>query len=136
MRARARSSASWPSSLCSSGSHWVLHRTPRTRASLPELQVLVGRRVRVIRDQPEARLLDARPDRVQEAELPQGRVHHPLVRELLELVEERLPALRIQLAGLLRGEIFHVGMAAPRVRAVLREVVLDTGGGVAEATGA
>src|ERR1051325_2255327 len=51
---------------------------------LAQLQVLVGRRVREERDEPEPRLLHARPHAVEERELPQRGEHHTLVGEALD----------------------------------------------------
>src|SRR5262245_22903056 len=106
------------------------------RALLPELQVLVRRGVRMIRDEPETGLFHARSNRVQEAELPERREHDALVGQTLDLVEQRLATLGIEFPRLLHEEIFHVRVATPGVEAFLDVVVLDTCRGVAHAAGA
>src|SRR5207247_8396352 len=93
-------------------------------------------RVREESDESEAGLLDARSDPVEEGELPQRREHDALVREPLDLVEQRFTTLRIELARLLDEEILHVGIPAPRVHAILHEVVLDSRRRVAVTDGA
>src|SRR5262249_42001168 len=77
-----------------------------------ELQVLVGRRVGVHRDQTEPGLGHARADAVQPPKLPDWRVHDLLVDELLDLVEDRLALLPVQFRGLLLEEPVDVGIAA------------------------
>src|SRR6516162_9162643 len=78
---------STPSSGCSglvtSGAA-IMPPEPR---SLLELEILVRRRVRMERDEPEAGLLDAGPDAVQEAKLPERCRHDTFVGELLDLVQ-------------------------------------------------
>src|SRR6266850_4531494 len=73
---------------------------PRAARITSELQILIRRRVRMERDEPEPRLLDARADAVQEAQLPQRRRHDPLVGQALDLVQQRFAALEVELAGL------------------------------------
>src|SRR5262249_11354214 len=88
------------------------HRALAAAASLLELQVLVRRRIREQRDEAQARLLDARTDPVQEAQLPERRVQHAVVGQALDLLEQGLAPLGIELARLLDEEIVHVGVAA------------------------
>src|SRR5215831_12900859 len=87
----------------------------------------------MIGDEADARLLHARPDGVEKAEFPERRREDALVGEALDLLEDRLAALRIQLAPLLDEEVVHVRITAPGVQAVADHVVLDAGGGVAVA---
>src|SRR5215471_19967276 len=105
-------------------------------ALLPELQVLVRRGVRMIRDESEAGLFNARTNRVQEAELPERREHDALVGETLDLVEQHLATLGIQLARLLHEEVVHVRIATPGVETLLDVVVLDARRRVAHPAGA
>src|SRR5262245_24388623 len=63
-------------------------------------------------DEAEARLLHAWTDAVDEAELPDGRVHHLVVDELLDPVQRRLAALAIHLGRLLTEEPVDVGVAS------------------------
>src|SRR5215510_10233041 len=105
-------------------------------ALLLELQILVRRGVRMIRDQPEAGLFDARSNRVQEAELPERREHDALVSQTLDLVEQHLATLGIQLPRLLHEKIVHVRIATPGVESLLDVVVLDARRRVAHAAGA
>src|SRR5204862_60568 len=71
-----------------------------TRSS--ELQILVGRDERVAGDR--RRLRHPRPHAGQGGLFHDGREHHALVHELLDLVEHRLAPLRIDLAGLVAEE--------------------------------
>src|SRR5262249_36102381 len=77
-----------------------------------QLHVLVGRGERPARDEAEARLGHAGTGRVDEAELPDRRVHGPLVDDLLDPVEHRLAPAAIELAGLLSEESVDLGIAA------------------------
>src|SRR5262245_22565596 len=103
-------------------SSWI---PPLLAALLTELQILVRRRVWMVRDEPEARLLHARSNRVQKAELPERREHDAFVGQTLDLVEQRLATIGIQFPRLLHEEIFHVRVATPGVEAFLDVIVLD-----------
>ena len=74
-----------------------LHETFVSRPDLLrlELHVLVRRGVGVARNQPEPRLGHAGAVPVEEAQLPDRTDHRLVVHELLQLVEDGLPALGI-----------------------------------------
>src|SRR6266545_6268379 len=89
---RARVSAS--KSIMAGACAWSAGRA----LSLPrQLYVLVGRGERPAGDEPEARLRHPRTLGVDEAELPDRRVHGLVVHELLDPVEGRLAALSVEL---------------------------------------
>src|SRR5438094_595869 len=142
MRRSRPSAAKSPSSFATSTSSPLNTRTRSmvrfmaVMISFLELEVFVGRRVRKERDEPEPGFLHTRPDTVEEAELPQRREHHALVREPLDLLQLRFAPLRVELTRLLDEEIFHVRMTSPRVEPVLHEVVLHARGRVAVTAGA
>src|SRR5205823_15000628 len=94
-------------------------------ARRPDLEVLVGRRVREALDPVDARLLDPRPDAPEERQLVDGYVQHPVVHDLLDLVEQGLALLSIQLAGLPLEEVLDLRHHARCVDAVLAHVDLD-----------
>src|SRR3990172_10908824 len=100
-----------------------------------ELQVLVGRGVRVARDQPEAGFLHAGSGAVQERQLPQVREHDLVVDELLHLVEDRLPFLPVQLRPLLAEEAVEVRVAAVNVGPARHHESLETRRRVPERSG-
>src|SRR4249920_3793877 len=58
-----------------------------------ELQVLIRRGVGLVLDEAEARLLHPGADAVEERQLPDGREHDAVVRDLLDLVQQRLALL-------------------------------------------
>src|SRR5215831_1941070 len=64
-----------------------------------ESQVLVGCRRRHVGDEPDRRLLHAGPERADARLLPDRRVHHLLVDELLDPVEDHLALAAVDLAG-------------------------------------
>src|SRR5438034_3300839 len=97
-----------------------------------ELQVLVRRRPRIVRDEAEPRLLHTWADPLQEGELPDGKDHGLLVDQLLDAMEERLALLRIELARLLLEEPVDVGISPVGVGAARDDERLHAGGGVAE----
>src|SRR6266545_4150098 len=82
-----------------------------------ELQVLVGRRVEVVTDQPEPGLGDAPADPVEEGRLVERQEHHALVHELLDLVERSLALLAVHLRRLLAEQRIEIRIAAVGVRA-------------------
>src|SRR5207249_9457294 len=94
-------------------------------------QILVGRGVREAFDRIDARLLDPRADAPQKRELEDGHVHHAIVHDLLDLVQQRLALPAIELARLALEEILDLRHDAGRIDAVLRDVDLDARGGVA-----
>ena len=60
------------------------------------------------RDKPQPGFLHSWPNRVQEAQFPERRVHDPLVGQALDLVEKGLAALWVDLPGLLDEEVVDV----------------------------
>src|SRR5829696_1121716 len=69
-----------------------------------ELQILIGRRVWEIRHGAEAVEGHARADAIQEGGLDDGREHHAIVNELLDLVQDLLADARVRLVRLLGEE--------------------------------
>src|SRR5215468_4998821 len=69
-----------------------------------ERDVLVRRRVGVARNEPEPGFSDARADPVEERELPNGRVDHALLDELLDPLQGCLAPLGVGFRGLLAEE--------------------------------
>src|SRR5438128_1831894 len=113
----------WPSGAAADGAAPVAEMrkirtaTRRTRAVLIgsmslQLHVFVRCGKRPAGNEPETRLGHARALRVDEAELPDRRVDHLLVDELLDPMEDRLASLPVELAGLLAKEPVDVGIAA------------------------
>src|SRR5437879_11094852 len=97
----------------------------------PELYLFERRRPRVGIDQHQRRLLDpwahaARPDVVPDRPEP-----HPLVQELLDLMEQRLAFAAIAHEGLFLVQRVDVGVAAVGIRPVARDVLRHPRGGVA-----
>src|SRR5262249_3461569 len=82
---------------------------------LPELQILVGSRIRIARNQADPGLLHARADSGHGAQLVDGRVHDVVVQDALDLMEQRLALCAIYLAGLALEQILHLGEDAVRV---------------------
>src|SRR6266849_8824974 len=99
-----------------------------------ELQVLVRRRPRVVRDEAEPRFRHARTDPLQEGELPDRKDHGLVVDQLLDAMEERLALLRVELTRLLLEEPVDVGVSPVGVGATRDGERLDPGGRVAEDT--
>src|SRR5437762_11142814 len=100
--------------------------------SLPlQLDVFVGGRERVARNQAEAGFLDARPHTVQERELVDRREHRTLVHELLDALEDRLTLAAIQLARLLAEEAVEVGIPAVREHPARHDELAEPRRGVA-----
>src|SRR6266508_6020677 len=96
-----------------------------------ELEIFVGRRVGVVRDQPEAMDGRARAHAVEEGWLDHAREHRALVDHLLDLVEELMAHPRVHLVGLLGEEPVDVGVGAVGIAATRDGVDLDAGGGIA-----
>src|SRR5262249_45733754 len=103
------------------------------RGSLPlELHVLIRRRKRPARDEPEPGLRDAGALRVDEAQLPERRKDRLVVDELLNAMERCLAALSVQVDRLLAEQSVDVGIASVDVRPARNDEVLETARGVAE----
>src|SRR6266568_767658 len=94
--------------------------------------VFVWPRVSKPRDQPEPGLADAGTVAVDEGQLPDRRVHRPLVYDLLHLVQDRLAALRIQFGRLLREQLVEIGVVAVGISAALDRQDLEAGGRIAK----
>src|ERR1700675_5021232 len=101
---RAIPSASSHALFCHSSS--VMVSFPRGRLSRGlERQILVGGGIGEPLDVVDAGLPDARADAPEEGELVDGHVHHPVVHDLLDLVEQGLALLPVQLSGLALVEL-------------------------------
>src|SRR5436309_9297143 len=87
-----------------------------SRLRLLQADVLVGPREVEKGIQPDRRLLDARADAVQARRLEDRRVHHALVHQALDLMQQRLALLAVALLRLLDEEVVEVRMAAIGVR--------------------
>src|SRR6266850_400311 len=98
----------------------------------PELQVLVRRRERIARDEPEPRLFHAPAKAVDEGQLVHRHDHRLLVDELLDPVQHRLTLRAIELDRLLAKQTVDVGIAPVTERAARDRVCLEARGGVAE----
>src|SRR5439155_16751207 len=96
-----------------------------------ELEILVGRRVGVAPDQVDPRLLDPRTDAPDERELIDRHVGHAIVQNLLDLVQQRFPLLRVELARLTLEEVLDLGDYAGGVDPILAHIRLEARGGVA-----
>src|SRR5215204_7318041 len=96
----------------------------RSSSASLDRDVLVGRGVGEQRDPAEPGLADPRPDAVDEGELPDRRVHRPLVYDLLHLVQDRLALLRIDLDRLLTVQLVDFGVAAVGEPAALDHICL------------
>src|SRR5213594_4021483 len=116
---------SLPSWLSTAGSR----RQPSILRPL-QFHVLQRPRVREAADQVDARLLHARADAPDERQLVDRDVGHPVVEDLLDLVQQRLALLHVQLAHLALEEILDLGDDAGRVGAALAHVRLEPRGGV------
>src|SRR6266581_2841797 len=102
--------------------------SPSLRPLRLELQVLVRRRPRIVRDEAEPRLLHTWADPLQKGELPDRKDHGLFVDQLLDAMEERLPLFRIELARLLLEEPVDVGISPVGVGAARDDERLDAGG--------
>ena len=76
-----------------------------------EAHVLVGRKRRVV-DRRDRVLRDTRPDAHQRAKIHDRREHHPVDRELLDLVEQRFAPAGVALPRLLLEQVVDVRVAA------------------------
>src|SRR5262245_22917264 len=95
-----------------------------------QLHVLVGPREPPGFEETEPGFFHARPDAVEEGEVPDRREHRPLMDDLLDPVEDHLALRAIQLRGLLTEEAVDVGVASVRVRAAGDGEGLEPGRGV------
>src|SRR5206468_6416000 len=121
---------SFPSWLSTAGSR----RQPSILRPL-QFHVLQRPRVREAADQVDARLLHARADAPDERQLVDRDVGHPVVEDLLDLVEQRIALLHVQLAHLALEEILDLGDDAGRVGAALADVGLEPRGRIAARAG-
>src|SRR5207245_10160869 len=76
-------------------------------------------------DQVDARLLHARADAPDERQLVDRDVRHPVVEDLLDLVQQRLALLHVQLPDLTLEEILDLGDDAGRISPTLADVRLQ-----------
>src|SRR5438552_3404624 len=76
----------------------VMSRYPPGGSGAFELDVLVRCAPQIVGDEPEPRLRHARTIRVDAGDVPDRQEQHPLVHELLEPMQRRLPPLPIALA--------------------------------------
>src|SRR5215472_4156930 len=86
--------------------------SPSRSSARLELDVLVGSRERPTGDEAEPRFGHSRALRMDEAELPDRRIHRLVVHELLDAMQRRLAPLAVELACLLAEEPVDVGIAA------------------------
>src|SRR6266850_6210040 len=93
-RSSARARPSWCPLIALAAS---LRQAPRLPRGL-ERQILVGGGIGEPLDVVDAGLPDARADAPEEGELVDGHVHHPVVDDLLDLVEQALALLPVQLS--------------------------------------
>src|SRR5437588_12703530 len=100
-----------------------------------EPEILVGRRVSVAAEQVDPGLLDPRTDAPDERELVDRHVGHAIVEDPLDLVQLRLPLLRVELARLTLEEVLDLGNHAGGVDPALAHVRLEARGGVAAGAG-
>src|SRR5256712_2723646 len=91
-----------------------------------EPNVLVRRRVRVVGDQGEGRLVNLRPYTPNESVFPDRSEHDAIVEDPLDLMEQRLALLAIELSRLLLEEVFDFGEDPVRVPAAPRREQLDS----------
>src|SRR2546422_6343618 len=89
--------------------------------SLLQFHVLQWPRVREAADQVDARLLHARADAPDERQLVDRDVGHPVVEDLLDLVQQRLALLHVQLPDLALEEILDLGDDAGRISPTLAD---------------
>src|SRR5262245_37315977 len=98
---------------------------------LLEGHVFVGGRPGIRVDLQQGRLGHPRADAARPDVLPDRPEPHPLVQELLDLVEHRLALLAIRLAGLLLEQVVDIGIGTAREVAVARHELGHARGGVA-----
>src|SRR5947209_20380459 len=102
---------------------------PSTRFSGPHSalyrDVLIGRGVGKQRDLAKAGFTDPRSRPIDEGELPDRRVDHPLRHDLLDLVQDRLPLCAVHLDRLLAIQLVDIWVAAIGEHAALGEMRLD-----------
>ena len=79
---------------------------------------------------------DARPDAHQRAKVHDRREHHPVDRELLDLVEQRFAPAGVALPRLLLEQVVDVRVPAVRVAPLREDELLDAARGVAGVTDA
>src|SRR5712692_1334113 len=106
----------------------------QTASSHLELQVLVRGPPRIVGDEPEPRLRDARTVPLQEGQLPDRQIHGLLVDQLLDAMQDRFALLPVELARLLSEEAVDVLIAPVRVEAARDRERLDPGGRVSKNT--
>src|SRR6266850_6826869 len=90
-----------------------------------QLQILVRRGVRIAPDQADARLLEARPDPPGERQLVDRNVRHPVVENLLDLMDQGLAPLHVGLARLTLEQVLDLGHDAGGVDTLLADVRLE-----------
>src|SRR5256712_4412269 len=112
---------------CKTG--WELSAGRSSR--LLQFHVLQWPRVREAADQVDARLLHARADAPDERQLVDRDVGHPVVEDLLDLVQQRLALLHVQLPDLTLEEILDLGDDAGRISPTLADVRLEPRGRIA-----
>src|SRR5262245_51995988 len=100
-----------------------------------QLDVLVRGGEAVAGEESQARLLHARADTMEEAEIPDGREHRPFVHELLHPVQDRLALGPVQLRRLLPEQAIDVGVPAVGVGAARDRIGLQPGRGVPRVAG-
>src|SRR6266404_1688539 len=100
--------------------------------SLLQLEVFVGRGIRVVGNEGETRFRHPRAVPVDERQLPDRRDHGLLVDELLDAVQDRLPPLPVELARLLLYEALDVRVASVGERAAGRHEGVEPGRRVPE----
>src|SRR4029453_12685439 len=103
-------------------------RRPAARTileTLPELQILAGRGVRVSLDQSRARGLDARAHAPDEPLLEDRGHQHLVGNDLLDLMELRLALLAIELLRLALEQVIDLRQRPVRVEAALGEKRLE-----------
>ena len=98
--------------------------------------VLVGRRVGVIRDRTKTRFSDSRPHAVDEGQLPDRCDKRFVVHQLLHFFQDRRATLVVELRGLLRSQCVDVGIAAVDIGPAFDDEGVEAGGGIAERTAA
>src|SRR5262249_21631815 len=102
-----------------------------THSSLLQAHILERRRPGVGVDRHQRRLLHPRSDAARPDVEPDGREHHALVHELLDLVQQGLAFRPVRLTVLLFEQCINIGIASPRIYPSTDHDFLDTRGGVA-----
>src|SRR5262249_43386080 len=100
----------------------------RTASSL-EPHLFEGPRIGKRLEERKPRFLHPRSDASDERVLPERRVKHAVVQDLLDLIEDLLSFLPIELPGLTLEEILVLRKHNGRVETVLRSEALDPRGG-------